>query len=102
MSSSLASMTASSSIVRERSRRALSLKQVWYTSALTSHGWPRDWLHTAASAASVNACPVSSVCWPSSARTSASSRSPRRSDSALMLKALPPAMISPADSEWMR
>ena len=43
----------------------------------------------------VNAWPVSSVCWASKARVSVSEKSPSRNDSALMLNALPPVMISP-------
>ena len=44
------------------------------------------------SAASANRWPLSAVCWTSSVRTSASEKSPMRSEAALTLKALPPVM----------
>ena len=75
-------------MARERSRPALLLKQVSYASAFTSHGWPRVCVQIASCAPSVNACPVSPVCWSSSASVSSCVKSPSRSDSATMLKGL--------------
>ena len=45
------------------------------------------------------AWPRSAVCWASNCRTSPSEKSPRRSDSALMLKALPPLTCVPSRLE---
>ena len=79
-------------MARERSRPVSTSKHARRQSAFTSHGWPRVCVHTDSSASSVNACPVSAVCWASSARTSACVKSPMRSDSARTLNALPPPM----------
>ena len=89
-------------MARERSRPASTSKQARRQSALTSHGWPCVCVHTDSSASSVNACPVSPVCWASSARTSAPVKSPMRSDSARTLNALPPAISAFSELEWMR
>ena len=89
-------------IARERSRPASAAKQALAHSAFTSQGWPRVSVHTVSSASGVNACPVSSVCWASSARTSASVKSPRRNDSARTLNALPPVIAAFSELERMR
>ena len=89
-------------IAWERSRPASTSKQARRQSALTSHGWPRVCVHTDSSASAVNACPVSPVCWASSARTSACVKSPMRSDSARTLNALPPVTGAFPELEWMR
>ena len=89
-------------IGRERSRPALFRKQASWHSAFTSHGWPAVRVQTVCSAASVNACPVSAVCWASRARTSASVKSPSRSDADLTLKALPPGTSASSALERIR
>ena len=87
---------------RDRSRPALCRKQASYASAFTSHGCPCVRSHTRSRAPAVNACPVSAVCWPSSARTSSREKSPNRNDSAFTLNALPPVTTAFADPERMR
>ena len=81
-------------MARERSRPALLSKHA-PAHSVTSHGWPQVCVHTESTAASENRCPVSSVCCAIRARTSASVKSPMRSDFAATLKGLPPAMTSP-------
>ena len=88
MSASRASATSSAVTDRVRSRPALRSKQVSYASAFTSQGWPRVCVQIASRASSVNACPVSAVCWSSSASVSSRVKSPSRSDFATMLNGL--------------
>ena len=57
-------------------------------SAFTSQGCPAVSATARASASSRKTCPVSAVCWAYSSRTSASVKSPRRSDVSLMLNGL--------------
>ena len=80
-------------IGRDRSRPGLWRKQASKHSAFTSHGWPAVRVPISSDAPSVNACPVAAVCCASSARISCPEKSPSRSDSDLMLKALPPSTI---------
>ena len=89
-------------IARARSRPASFQKQASYASAFTSHGWPWVCVQIVFSASGLNACPVSWVCCASSARTSPCEKSPSRSDRALTLNTLPPAMIAFSELEWMR
>ena len=89
-------------MARERSRPASLSKHASRQSAFTSHGWPAERVRIKSSAPSVNACPVSAVCWASSARVSASLKSPRRSDFDLTLNALPPSTRAFCAVEWMR
>ena len=57
---------------------------------------PRVPVHTVSNASEVNAGPVSSVGWAMRAHASASVKSPRRSDSARTLNALPPEIAAVA------
>ena len=70
--------------------------------ALTSHGWPRDCAHTRSAACGVSTCLVSRVCCASRDRTCAFVKSPRRSESAFTLKALPPVTTVFSALEWIR
>ena len=96
---SRASWIASTPIGRPRSVFASVAR---YAKAFTSHGCPSVNRHTSDRAGSVHAWPVSSVCWASRLPVSSGEKSPRRSDSALMLKALPPVIGALSALAWMR
>ena len=65
---------------RLRSRPAGSSKHACQASAFTSQGCPCVSSHTRSRASPVHRCPVSAVCWASSARTSSGEKSPSRSE----------------------